>query len=88
VKAGERVDAVREEQAPSAQDEDVRQVVVQGDGPGQAGEIRKRSVRAQRQRQQHAAHGQEVEPSAAKNSHHQQAQKALIPGWSGSIAMI
>ena len=32
--AGERVDAVGEEQAPSAQDEDVGQVVVHGDGAG------------------------------------------------------
>ena len=66
--AGERVDAVRKEQAPSSQDKDMGQVVVQGDGAGQAREIRKGGVRAQSQGQQNAAHGQEVEPSAPKTA--------------------
>ncbi len=45
--AGERVDAVGEEQAAATEDEDVGQVVAHGDGAGEAGEVGEGGVGAE-----------------------------------------
>ena len=87
--SGQRVDAVREQQPPPAQREDVRQVVVDGDGARQPRESGEGRVRAEGQRQEHRPHGEVIDPAAAEDCHHNQAQQALVAVSAlGSIAMM
>ena len=79
-KSGKGVDAVREEQAASAQDEDVGKIVVHRDGAGEAGKVGEGGVGAERERKEDRTHGDEVEPAAAEDGFDEQRKRALILG--------
>ena len=69
---------MRIKQPSPSQNEHMRQIVVHRNRARQPRKIRKRCVRAQRQRQQNAAHRQVIKPATPKHHRNQQADQALI----------
>ena len=66
------------QQAASAQDEDMGQEIVQGDGAGDSGEVGEGGVGAQSEGEEDGPHGEVEEPTASEDSHHDQAEQALV----------
>ncbi len=76
----QNVNAPREEQAASAEREDVGQIAFEGDGAGEAGKIGEGSVSGKREDQQDGANGDVVEPVAARDGKRELGEDALIAG--------
>ena len=75
--AGEGVDAVGEEEAAAAKDEDVRKVIVEGNGLGEAGEVGEGGIGAEGESYQDRGRGEVVEPSSAEDCRCKDTQDAL-----------
>ena len=66
------------QQTASAQDEDVRQEIVQGNGAGDSREVGEGSVGAQSEGKEDGPHGEVEEPTASEDSHDDEAEQALV----------
>jgi len=76
-------DAVGVDQAASTVSEDVRQIIVLGDGATEAGEIRERGIGGEGENQEDGGDGQIVESAFAKDGEQKHGKNALVAGPAG-----
>src|ERR1039457_3217165 len=69
---------MRKEQAMPTHGEDMRQVVVHGDGAGKTWEVGERGIGAETQGEEYGTHGEDVEPASSEDRHDDQAEQAVI----------
>lgn len=88
--ADERDDAVRVEQAPSADHEDMREEVVHGDGAGEAREVGIGGVGGEREHGEDGGRADVVEPAASGDGRDELREDALVAGmgWVGGIDVV
>ena len=79
----QHVNAPRVEQAPPADQENVGHVVVEGNGPREAGKIGKGSIGGERQHQQDRRDGEEIEPAVAHHRAGEHGEHALVARTAG-----
>ena len=79
-------DAVGVDEAAAAIGEDVRQIIVLGDGAAEAGEIREGGVGGEGENQEDGGDSQIVESAFAEDGEQKHGENALVAGLTGSVA--